>query len=153
MSLRYALVDWTDPSEWASWQICGWQPENNLNGWSCLLPTGHQGPHIAHLSMENSPRGESYVSGPWVSRWEAPERCRECGHTHPGYRHATRNDPVVIVGNAHDIWGPTKNHQFPDGEKWLRHAFVPTFVDVYPTPPKFKTMEEAEAWLDAHPPT
>jgi hypothetical protein len=105
------------------------------------------------MSMEHAPTSESHIGLNGDQEWRDPPRCKECGRTHPGYRHATRNDPVAIFGNNQGDWGPDENPGFPDGPPMpMRDGFVPTFVDVFPTPPKFANVEEAEAWLEANAP-
>jgi hypothetical protein len=144
-------IKWQDPDVWASWTICGWQPFADPLSWNCLLPKGHSGPHVAHLNMENDPTGQSYVDR--GGKWEAPQRCPLCNNPHPGFRHSTRNDSICIQHDWHrDSWGPDTNPEFPDGTELQLSMYVPTFVDTFPTPPKFATMEEAEAWLEANPP-
>jgi hypothetical protein len=60
---------------------------------------------------------------------------------------------VAIFGNNEGNWGPEKNPNFPDdGTEIQLNGFVPTFVDVFPTPPKFANVEEAEAWLETNAP-
>lgn len=145
--------NWHDPNVWASWLNCGWQPDES-HAWVCLLPKGHSGPHIAPLHMEADPCDTEWVSKD--GNWADPPPCPVpgCGHSHPGFRHATRNDPHIITyHHQEDAWGPSSNYAFPDGPDLLLNDFVPTFVDKeFPTPPKFRTIEEAEAWLEANPP-
>jgi len=136
---------------WATWQTCCWEPDTNPQMWECTLPIGHSGPHIAYLHMENDPKNESYVGSSDGTNWMPPPLCGFCGETHPGFRHATHNDPVCIAEDD-ELWGPEKNSHFPSGPQLAAYFYVPTFVDTFPTPPKFTSVEEAEAWLEANPP-
>jgi hypothetical protein len=102
--------------------------------------------------MENDPTNESYIAAPNGTVWTTPATCGFCGETHPGFRHATNNDPVWIAEDDKQAWGPEKSRHFPDGPELAVYGYVPTFVDTFPTPPKFATVEEVEQWLEANPP-
>ena len=148
-------IRWQDEDTWGNWdKTCNWTPSTS-SVWVCILPSGHSGPHVANMAMDDDPRLARYESSPNVNEWAYPRVCDECGNAHPGFRHATRNDPVHIAESDAGFWGPAPNPHFPMGEPGvlLVNQFVPTFVDdPFPTPPKFKTREEVEAWLEANPP-
>jgi hypothetical protein len=156
-------LTWTDPNVWASWEVCGWQPDVNDVQWECSLPVGHTGPHIAFQDMEHAPTDESYIAGTIADDtaiWAAPPLCADCGYPHPGFRHATADDRIVICEHVSDnAWGPAPSGVYgysgprPDSRVPTYGMYVPTFLDPpFPTPPKFNSIEEVEAWLEQHQP-
>jgi len=147
-------MKWENPEEWGGWNMCQWNARHSEEGasWMCVLPADHTGPHLGLLDWESEPYHENNRverNGVWVPG----EMCYYCNRRHPGFRHANDTDPTVVAANDEGWWEPQPNAQYQnaDARGWAE-LFVPDidpFVQ-FPTPPKFNTVEEVEAWLDTH---
>lgn len=147
-------VQWQDPDQWGTWDMCSWSAQHSHQGaaWSCLLPLGHTGPHLGLASWETAPYhvdNRVEKNGVWVEG----QVCSFCVRRHPGFRHANDTDAVVITQTIGDEeWWEPQPLTSKMGD-W-RELFVPTFDPFVPLPipPKFNTIEEADAWLEQHSP-
>jgi hypothetical protein len=80
----------------------------------------------------------------WMAPKHVMDACYDCLNFHPGFRHETSQDKVVIQYNPiEDRWGPGLATGDP-----ANRCYVPTFL--LPTPPKFATVEEADRWMESH---
>jgi hypothetical protein len=134
--------------------MCEWvaQHADKNVSWMCVLPKNHHGQHLGLVDWETAPYEEDNRverNGVWVEG----DMCHYCNRRHPGFRHANDGDKIVIAANDEDWWGPqplnpnsSQNGKMGD---W-REMFVPDCFEPFPTPPKFATIEEADAWLEAH---
>jgi len=151
-------MSWEDPEDWGGWNICEWEAMHSDlgTGWACLLPLNHTGPHFGPAGWETEPYHEDNRierNGVWVQG----DMCFYCNRRHPGFRHANEKDPIVVQFNAVEVlWEPLPNPFHNANTLVERPLWSELFIPILepfrtlPKPPKFNSIEEADAWLEAN---